>query len=180
MKERPILFSAPMVRAILEGRKTQTRRLVKESVVTGAIIHGLMSVRPGFDLAKCPYGQPGDQLWVKEAIKCVDGGSDYAHVVFSADEGTTKADVWPWKRTTLPGMFMPRGLSRITLEVVSVRVERLNEISPYDACCEGLAPNEGDPLDPVGDFSKLWDSINAKRAPWASNPWVWRVEFKRC
>ncbi len=146
----------------------------------------------------CPYGEPGDRLWVKEAIRkslpftCGDGEPGVSSV-FVADESYTLADCWPWKRDHLPGMFMPRGLSRITLEVVSVRVERLQDIVEADAKAEGCEPwtHGHGPVTPCDEpglhhdrmcrngFEVLWDSINAKRAPWSSNPFVWVVEFKR-
>ena len=178
MKERPILFSAPMVRAILEGRKTQTRRLVKlrpgQEIEHGAVF----SARDPF-LMLSPYGSPGDRLWVRETFH--GGGNGGAEVAFKADYLIAR-DVKRWT----PAIHMPRRLSRITLEVTGVRVERLQDISEEDARAEGIdavrvqtgpAALAGRPW--ATEFCALWDSLNAKRAPWASNPWVWVVEFRR-
>lgn len=194
MHERPILFSGPMVRAILEGRKTQTRRMIKpdwwrcldpEDVDDRARA-----------LTMCPYGEPGDSLWVRERIDRLgepEGADRWCASVYAADLQPTKADAWPWQRSSLPPMHCPRGLSRITLRVTSVRVERLQEISGYDVVAEGVrvegCPCErcgqtsemcpGTELDHVCAFAKLWESINGSRAPWQSNPWVWAVGFER-
>lgn len=197
MKSRPILFSAPMVRAILAGTKTQTRRVVREDAGNrGKLVgdhvrywrrgeedprrwcgcDGLGSI--GWVL--CPYGEPGDRLWVKEAIRFEQAWEDgYESSVFVADGARTKADAWPWKLKTLPGMFMSRGLSRITLEVVGVRVERLQDISEEDARAEGVDQLvlPGFVLTPREAFCRLWDSINGPGA-WDAKPWVWRIEFK--
>lgn len=168
MNERPIIFSGPMVRAILDGRKTQTRRVVKLNASGRAQRKGRNwhLADPECVLA-CPYGVPGDRLWVRETWQDGNGG------IYYATDGNTAA---PWK----PSIYMPRWASRITLEVVSVRVERLNEIGEEDAIAEG-SQCAGVPasLTNRGAFAKLWDSINAKTHPWASNPWVWVVEFKR-
>lgn len=213
MKERPILFSGQMVRAILGGRKTQTRRVVKphppapgvvrsiagqeyslftdrRSVdawrVAGSVgvVRDLMGAEyPEDGRWRCPYGVPGDRLWVKEAIRCVsDPSDDLCASVYVADGADTVADAWPWKPRVLPGMFMPRGLARIWLEVKGVRVERLQDISEEDAAAEGVDPMvvlPGDVLSHTAAFGMLWDSINHKSAPWDSNPWVWVVEFER-
>lgn len=183
VKERPILFSGPMVRAILEGRKTQTRRVKKPQPIDLGVIHIVGQI-------KCPYGQPGDRLWVRETF-CPDWCDE---VIYRADDPTGRAarDAGyshepKWK----PSIFMPRWASRIDLEVVGIRAERLQEISEDDALAEGCEPGGGacsGPMDPVeydgytasDEFAALWDSINAKRGhSWESNPWVWVVEFKR-
>lgn len=206
MAERPILFSAPMVRALLAGRKTQTRRLVKPREPRGSswqmtyIGDGRLwphvYTRPTLTRlapAPCPHGQTGDRLWVKETIRRVHpwhGRYDYAEYV--ADQAPTPLDTWPWKRNVLPSIFCPIGLSRLTLEVTGVRVERVQEISDEDAKAEGVKPTdaaavfqEGGGRHPQmemtcrGAFACLWDSINAKRGcSWESNPWVWVVTFK--
>lgn len=194
MKERPILFSGEMVRAILDGRKTQTRRIVKDSETDSRIYwnpivvneyggwvneHG--SPRP------CRYGQPGDRLWVRETwSQDGRGGTDAEGrdaVYYRAD--FPHPDVWEgfWK----PSIHMPRWASRITLEVTSVRVTRLQEISDKDARAEGCPgwyhesyPDQGEPdaKRPTEEFAELWESINGAGS-WDLNPWVWVIEFKR-
>jgi hypothetical protein len=182
VKERPILFSAPMVRAILDGSKTQTRRVVKQQpkhapFQTEDSIHELGAewfTSHGW-VGKCPYGQPGDQLWVRETwSKCFQraGSSDPAYL-YKAD----LKDGWQylmgpkWK----PSIHMFRVASRIQLEIVSVRVERLNDCSEADAGAEGAYT---DPACPAYDsYATLWDSINGAGS-WKANPWVWVVEFK--
>jgi hypothetical protein len=199
MRERPILFSAPMVRAILDGRKTQTRRLVKprraHEVAYKANDGHVYSIPEG-EVGEhepcgdprplpCPYGAPGDRLWVRETIRRgpvlqdgLIGRRDTA--TYAADGAPTPLDTWPWQRPVLPGIHCPRGLSRITLEVTGVRVERLQDISEDDARAEGVTPTICLPGDVVAygpAFAHLWDSINRTRAPWDSNPWVWVIEF---
>ena len=216
MKERPIIFSGPMVRAILEGRKTQDRRVVKPQPTktdqhfgwqwwksgSPGIGRGSVAISESL-LAEaiamchfCHYGRPGDQLWVREAIELVEGqepddGTGDVLSRYVADGSLTAADAWPWKRRVLPAIFCPRGLSRITLEVTDVRVQRLQEISSDDCFAEGIDTeddvyDEGEKYQSAGSpvvpehyaFTTLWDSINAKRAPWASNPWVWAITFR--
>ncbi len=212
MMERPILFNSAMVNAILAGRKTQTRRMMKHqpvmcdfggglsrlAVTQPNLIEGYEAVSldalPGMlGVLCCPYGNPGDRLWVKEAValeRVWDDGTETS--IFVADGTRTKADAWPWKRNNLPGMFMPRGLRRIELEVVDRWPERLQDISEKDARAEGCEPwahghgpitqndEQGLHHDRMyrNGFEVLWDSINAKRVPWSSNQFVWRVEFK--
>lgn len=202
MKERPILFSAPMVRAILSGRKTVTRRLVSDKVPKGYEFdgyspNGVRCSRPcgetGEKLLPCPYGESGERLWVKETFqpfwsdseicpenRWKDGPEGY-RINYVADSGPEPYEHEDDLRLT-PSIYMPRWASRITLEVVSVRAERLHEITAEDVCREGVEGDELESFPPQGDrkaFAKLWDAINAKRAPWVENPWVWRVEFKR-
>jgi hypothetical protein len=169
MKERPILFSATMVRALLNGSKTQTRRIVKSATP----ILGLatpkewnarradprmqpMSTQSKHHLfwadgyvfgLKCPHGSPGDQLWVKETIRLApdqepDDGTGCVRSVYVADGTPTVADAWPWKRPQLNSIHCPRGLSRIALEITAVRVERLQEISEADIYAEGAITDE--------------------------------------
>ena len=185
MKERPILFSGPMVRAILEGRKTQTRRIVKvrgglEYIGPKGCEHepdswgyphpcddGYLTLADGI---KCPYGKPGDRLWVRETWAPAEWPPTGPPAVYRADEGMFASQ---WK----PSIHMPRAVSRITLEVVSVRVERLQDISEEDALAEGITLVERG-TSPVDQFNKLWESINGPGS-WEANPWVWVVEFKR-
>lgn len=151
MKERPIIFSGPMVRAILDGRKTQTRRVVKNPGLPCATDdqHRDEFMRNG----RCPYGYPGDRLWVRETCRAFERREDAIDgVVYSADgafrpiENTNKAaDQWcdlyaygKQRGRIVPSIHMPRWASRITLEVSGVRVERLQKITEADAVAEGL------------------------------------------
>lgn len=183
MKERPILFSAPMVRALLAGKKTQTRRVVK-----GEALQWLKRDKfaPAFvsDAGNhlCPYGQPGDRLWVREAWArtTVFPGSEM--VVYR--EGDSRTDYGgPWK----PGIHMFRRDSRITLEVTGVRVERLQDISEADALAEGIvqlrdggfglpAGEHYHATDPRISYWSLWDHINGPGSVEA-NPWVWAIDW---
>lgn len=202
MRERPILFSSPMVRALLAGTKTQTRRVMKlqpdatwaRDEDTGlhyalkmpASANGL----PWWNIGgigggkECPYGQPGDRLWVRETWNYDPPdevfGKNPDRVIFRADyqhPDTLNADEYPtWK----PSIFMPRWASRILLEITGVRVKRLQDISIGDCCAEGapIADNEPHQTHAVHTwYQKLWESING-HGSWAANPWVWVVEFK--
>jgi hypothetical protein len=158
-----------MVRAILEGRKTQTRRIVTPQPTT---------VDAG-DPPVCRYGSPGDGLWVRERWayrkqfshpRAPDGGA----VVYAADPGNARLKGRAWRQSR----YMPRVVSRITLEIIEISRERLNEITPADARAEGFDP-AADFADPVVWFRALWDQINAEREfGWVENPWVWVVSFK--
>lgn len=258
MKERPILFSGPMVRALLDGSKTQTRRLVKlpkapmhlgewEPITLGGgktfrFVSGgervpvpaevaIWHTRTGQTIC-CPYGVPGDRLWVRESWKtpvqwdhlsgakitaqCLKDGYSKPRcpVKYLADGWLEHNAIWRSNPDFVPGRhrhsrFMPKWASRITLEIVSVRVERLQDISEAAAMAEGaIAPTEpfrdanGLIPYPVSHthtfgFQRLWDSIHGKVATarhnlkalqglknvssnsWAANPWVWVVEFKK-
>ncbi len=176
VKERGLIFLAPMVRAILAGRKTVTRRLVKDDPV-----------------------RVGQILWCRETW-CAPDESDPRYVVYRADVMPDDAKVEARIARTLgaqawrPSIFMPRWASRITLEVVDVRAERLHDIRTADVFAEGAIVNPDAyraGRQPVSSFDgatypnartvwvRGWDAINGKRAPWASNPWVWRIEFRR-
>lgn len=204
MKERPILFSGPMVRAILEGCKTQTRRVIKSaqacdngpwadfaySAQDGLPIFWWKSM-PKFDQRdyrwgqECPYGAPGDRLWVRETWRpCqVPQHNDPSLCIEYRASGYCKSGhLATLNRTNWrPSIFMPRWASRITLEVVSVRVERAGDISVADCAAEGMKLKPGYETEHLKtDFRNLWNEINAKRGySWESNPWVWVVEFKR-
>ncbi|MEW6479746.1 MAG: hypothetical protein AB1455_09875 [Pseudomonadota bacterium] len=186
MKARPMLMSAPMVRAILAGTKTQTRRVVKPQPqrVDGGVPFGdapaWAHAEPGCAVMRCPYGKRGDRLWIREAWArtTVFPGSEM--VVYR--EGDNRTDYGgPWK----PGIHMFRRDSRITLDVTGVRVERLQDISVADAIAEGVnihpdhhsKPRESI-YSPVQAYRDLWESINGPGS-WEVNPWVWVVEFKR-
>lgn len=171
MKERPINFSDTMVRAILEGRKTQTRRAVKNIKPNDYIDigpHTEIHVADLWSIGRSPYGQPGDRLWVREAW----AGTRDGRVIYRADPSLDGADIaWPWR----PSIHMSRGLSRLTLEITAIRVERIQDITVEDARAEGMQGART-----LGDFSELWDSINAARGyGWEANPWVWVIEFNQ-
>jgi hypothetical protein len=177
---RPILFSGAMVRAILDGRKTQTRRIVKpqpEYAQRDGRLLRLEEINPDLWptatarlLPSCPYGAPGDRLWVRETWRRAQDGVLY----YRACTGDDSFDGNAWK----PSIHMPRAYSRITLEITSVRVERVQDIGPGDAYAEGIS--EVYPEHAVFAFRRLWDSINAERGyGWDANPWVWVVDFQR-
>ncbi|TXH90322.1 MAG: hypothetical protein E6Q78_05105 [Rhodoferax sp.] len=175
MKEHPILFSAPMVRAILAGTKTQTRRVVKptpEWIGKSGVLS--FNGRVGLPHAICPYGQPGDRLWVREAWNGYGPFKDGMHYYYRATD--QNPDSTKWK----PSIHMPRAASRITLEITGVRVERLQDISEADAKAEGYKefPGSVNQMDPVTWYQALWEQINGPGA-WDANPWVWVVKFKR-
>jgi len=180
IKERPILFSEPMVKAILAGRKTQTRRVVKDLFMTKA--SGKMM--DGEEEEWCPYGRRGDRLWVRETFQAQwDDRPIYRRVIYRADAAKAIGAYGCVKWT--PSIFMPRWASRITLAITKVRAERLQDMTRDDATSEGvdlseeLFPNVNAPDKALRRFPKLWDSINRKTHPWSSNPWVWVIEFKR-
>ena len=202
MKERPILFSSSMVLAILEGRKTQTRRVVKPQPWRNSVGQWLWERRKGEQIPfnpdlneklyprtklqhVCPYGVPGDALWVKETFQetaamniCHKADSE---VVYRAtDPDWEEYDGWKWR----PSIFMPRKFSRITLEVKEVRVERLQDISEEDCLAEGCPDELGSEYCVDGMSSRkawyadLWDSINNQRGHgWESNPFAWVITF---
>ncbi len=185
IKERPILFSAPMVRAIRAGTKTQTRRVVKPprgyrwlDIDAGTMINDGGHKKHISDL-RGPYGQPGDRLWGRESFL----ENKVGEIIYRADFEDPRALRWR------PSMFMPRWASRITLEVAGVRVERLQDISRSDAIAEGAPPSHpsidrvsrefGYEDFPRSWYTQLWESINGPGS-WDANPWVRAVEFNRC
>lgn len=192
MTEHPILFSGPMVRAILDDSKTQTRRIIKPQADD-------RGYRWTFDRMENWHGQrvqgpvyePGDRLWVRESLVRHDRGIPCR---YAADGGPVFRDGetvgWSWERNRLPSIHMPRWASRLLLEVVEVRVERLQDITAADVLAEGVLTDHSrglvgqHPIEYFDDttvsvFRDLWDSINSKRAPWSSNPWVWCISFRR-
>lgn len=191
MKMRPILFSAPMVRALLADRKTMTRRAIKKPEPTlfpdwfasaswepdfGLVVKDHEGKGRGTWTRECPYGKPGDILWVRETFATDDGKTFW----YRAD-GETYNHGLPWK----PSIHMPRRAARIILQVKSVRVERLAPISELDAYDEGAQEwaaeivRDGNKFPSVRHaFRALWESINGKDS-WDANPWVWVVEFRR-
>ena len=177
-REKPILMSAPMVRALLAGTKTQTRRALRDGTWLDpkAGVIRMCSVAlgvTGFQTVPCPYGQPGDRLWVREAWARTRIAQDHtgAEIVVYR-EGDSRTDYGgPWK----PGIHMFRRDSRITLEITEVRVERLQDISQADANAEGVA---GHPDGPWHAYRALWLLINGPGS-WDANPWVWAVAFRK-
>ena len=186
MRHYPILFSTPMVQAILERRKIQTRRVVKQSSGWDNVWkvshegNGSYCMRTGTQYSipffKCPYGQPGDVLWVRETW-CYIGDTasadnDKNRFHYLASKGKNN---FTWK----PSIHMPKEACRLFLRVKSVRVERLQEITRGDAMDEGCPfANMADGPNPKDWFNNLWQSINGPES-WDANPWVWVVEFKR-
>ncbi len=187
MKERPILFSSEMVRAILDGRKTQTRRVVNWRSDRADEVHdgegqgnSLFEMRDGgwwpyyaYDgmeiPLECPYS--ADRLWVRETF-CpdIDGKPHYRA---TSTDWCANPEFTKWR----PSIHMPRKYCRLLLNVKAIRVERLNDISEDDCKAEGCV----DRGDSAGDeFAELWESINGKRGyGWKENPWVWVIEFER-
>lgn len=160
MKERPIIFSTEMVKAILEGRKIQTRRVIKQRPL------------PVVDYEnRCPYGQVGDRLWVRES---------WTKDIYTGQVLCYKADEILENIRWISPFFMPRHASRILLEITEVRVERLQEILFTDIIKEGINPQEKLPSQVKAEFASLWDSLNAKRGySWETNPWIWCLTFRR-
>lgn len=221
IKERPILFSGAMVRGLLDGTKTQTRRSIKpqpeEDEALGYLIPKPKRLIQGKDdtgvcftrhpessrllLEQCSYGQPGDRLWVRETAAFLDESVTYSagRWVYRADASADNAFAVKFSGGWKPSIFMPRVASRILLEIVSVRVERLQDISETDAVAEGVnmrqpAYYEIGCLTMIHDHNRdvlafadvtlgraqyawLWNEINGHRA-WEANPWVWVMEFK--
>ena len=200
-KERPILFSGPMVRALLDGSKTQTRRIVKLGMDScGDPIH------PTDPRLPCPYGQPGDRLWVKETWRASHffdtvpprDLAETAAIRYEADGDLRDAGRKVEAGRIRQSIFMRRWMSRITLEITGVRVERLQEITSADAIAEGIKeyiPEREDLrqrgkwwecyqygehafLDPRESYRSLWESINGAGS-WDANPFVWFIEFRR-
>jgi hypothetical protein len=204
MKERPIIFSTESVRAILSGKKTQTRRVMKKWIPENCHYSGCTEgihyiERPVChdttlmheSIGRCPFGVPGDRLWVKEAF-WIDERDKYA-VVFDDGIIATKSKVWKQNGQLIQDfdglkrhrfwhhkspLFMPRYASRLLLEVTAVRVERLQDIDngSNDVKAEGFDGGDDD----VHDFYVAWDKLNARRG-YSSllNPYVWVVEFKK-
>lgn len=117
--------------------------------------------------------QPGKRYYVREAIRLTQSERpDYDRAEYESDGAVTKLDTWPWKRYRLSAMIMPRGIARYVIEVESVRVHRLHDITEEDARAEGMEWKE-----PCFNFQSAWDAINGRKFPWASNPWVWAISY---
>jgi hypothetical protein len=216
VRERPILFSGPMVRAILAGTKTQTRRVVKpqpfftscQQAATDAVAEiAEAAMRRVLIEDRCPYGVPGERLWVRETWRSRtrdlvaykadgqagawmgDGGGGRIWIRHGWLVGYTapgQTGQWMGEKKYgdrwRPSIHMPRDYSRLTLEVTEARVQRLQEIDHADIRAEGVldkAITGGELVTLRRLFGEAWDSINGKRAPWAGNPWVWAISFKR-
>lgn len=205
IKERPILFSGEMVRALLAGTKTQTRRIMKNQPEASPHFPwiGFKSLTgPGHliypnalpeILAECPYGQPGDRLWVQEewATDSSQDGKDPASfakwpVRYLADGQVRACGAFHVNTNgeNRPAKTMPRWASRTTLEITTVRIERLQKINDADAYAEGATGGHG--VIPGCNYSataqehfrQIWEQINGAGS-WEANPWVWVIEFKR-
>lgn len=213
MTERGMIFNGEMVRAILDGRKTQTRRIMAPQPADDIercifpnpeVIGWKSSLRHKYGSTTahfCPYGKPGDRIWVREAFRVHSRATDVAPLVYKASERNS------WTEQTLrvpvavcnkpatpekwtPSLHMPRWASRILLEITDVRVERLNSIHDVDAMREGIQnlttcshadfgiPGVVNAQHPVRAFQLLWESIYGADS-WRANPWVWVIEFKR-
>ncbi|MEF2265385.1 hypothetical protein V3C40_01215 [Janthinobacterium sp. LS2A] len=210
-----MLFSTPMVRALLAGSKTQTRRICKPMQswvdqacrevmsIDGVPFHFLKGAEEPLERLRCPHGQPGDRIWVRETWR-TDASLDPKPprdfsgwpVKYEADGRALRhgAHFGKTDGKTRVSMHMPRWASRILLEIVSVRVERLNDCSAADATAEGVAPDQVRHISVFGandveraaiyrraaiaPYERLWKSINGASS-WAANPWVWVIEFKQ-
>ena len=185
VKERGMIFNDEMVRAILGGNKTQTRRIVEEKFYGRAVAAELLAKH-------CPYGQPGDRIWVRETYRVHGKATDVATLVYRASvrnswtEQTHRVPVEvcnkPVSEKWTPSIHMPRWASRILLEITDVRVERLHDMSEEDAKAEGATPamykiTPSEAVYRVG-FGDIWRSIYGQDN-WLSNPLVWVIEFKR-
>ena len=216
MKARPILFSGPMIRALLAGTKTQTRRVVKPQPYVANVIDGTTywnvsgqvggRIMLGQDfIASCPYGQPGDLLWVRETFRIGnDVGENWddssepgdLHVIYEdgARDYNVPIDYWNdiprnarevhnsentpehWiSYGPIPSIFMPRWASRLTLLITEVRVQRLQDINAEDCWAEGM-PFSPD-VNPIHDYEETWESINGAGS-WDANPWCWALSFE--
>ena len=216
MIERPIIFSGESVRAIIEGRKTQTRRVVKPqptcfragSRPDVVIDNGEFwlrdwdfGIKRSWQVGPCPYGVPGDRLWVREAWELLDHeGDERVQIAYTGDDiGGLSAAVWvtapKWwiyakgvnedgkplrKHGPQSPLFMPRWASRILLELTDVRVQRVQEIGSEDCVAEGIEWEfRGHPISGLQHaYAAMWDSLNARRGfSWADDPWVWALAF---
>ncbi len=198
MREKPIIFNSEMVRAVLENRKTQTRRVIKKQPKYATEIK--CEMRGGNLVAvpyhrgagmlwneeaktKCPYGKVGDRLWVRETWRIYHGSSS-AQLYWKATPDLTGVQCQEKDYKSIkekpawrPSIHMSRWMSRINLEITDIRVEKVQDITNDDCQREGLKILQGGIL---ANFAVLWNQINAKRGlRWAVNPWVWVIEFKR-
>ena len=199
MRERPILFSTPMVQAILSGNKDTTRRVMKNQDVCRFLeppyMEQINELYRHILIEKCPYGTQ-DRLWVRETWQHKNEDPAAFGYIYKADHTFPQmpASISIWQ----PSIFMPRTASRITLEIMAVGVERLQDITEEDAHKEGIDmykpsqwdvpfmaevrslqyKNGKDDSLAVAKFAHLWNAINSKKYPWVSNPWVWVISFR--
>lgn len=201
IKERPIIFNSKMVRAILAGRKSQTRRLIKNpdyiSCTTGDCPHSRQAECDEFLASVCPIAKVGDGLWVRESfwayytdaksVSVLGYRADLDPHMLACPDDYQIEDPWFLEERCIPSIHMPRWASRISLKVTGVRAERLNQISDTDAQAEGFhGPMTGTDWAnisqigrrPAECFRELWEVVNGDGS-WKSNPWVWVVEFNR-
>lgn len=192
MKEHPILFSTSMVKAILSGQKTMTRRVIKNSLISPKFISGDW-IETGNDdtrhfYLKCPYGKIDDLLWVRETFCILP--EEPVRILFKEKDqrlfdltksNSKKPHLYQWK----PSIHMFKKYARIWLKIKDIRVERLQDITEEDAMDEGITlpkffdPQEEQP-EPSLLFRGLWDSINKERGyGWDTNPWVWVIEYEK-
>lgn len=169
VRERPILFTGEMVCKILDGSKTQTRRVIQARHIHGDMVE-----------VDSPYGIKGDLLWCRETWASLDAKPDQPVIYRATADPCYVPSRWR------PSIFMPRWASRITLELTGIRVERVQEITEEDAIAEGVSESHSVGRDGIGvchtakyHYAQLWDKINGKRAPWHVNPWVWVLTFRR-
>lgn len=189
MTDRPMIFSAPMVRALLDGRKTQTRRVLKPQPPNHVQIYRVGSVWDWRDgtrggSVKVPFAI-GGRIWARETwaegrdAPAPDGA---IFPIYAANWGNRGSQGYELMKPWRSSMFMPRKYSRLTLIVTNVRVQRLHEISEEDAIAEGVGPTfvspDGGSAPHVETYIELWNSLNANRGyPWESNPWVCALTF---
>lgn len=192
MKERPIIFSAAMVRSILDGRKTQTRRVMKSQPYTlrtegfgyPTKAGGFVSLQSEHCLAECPYGKASDGMWVREGT--VVHANIREQLCGYVADGAYASEGWEKRMSSI---HMRRDHCRITLKVTEVRVQRLQDITAAECEEEGIRIIEGDRVCHAGEtkmddaifrdaFGKAWNSINGLGS-WNNNPWVWAITFKR-
>lgn len=178
MKEYPIIFSAPMVRAILDGHKTQTRRILKHRAlecIEVARLEPSFAADPENNFS--PYGYAGDYLWVRETWQSL-GEHDHlspSYIPVGSDlQYPATYDGWESRRR--PSIYMPHWASRITLKITNLRIERLQDISGKDAVAEGVRSRDNRIAQ--SEYKDLWQFINGTDS-WDANPWVWVIEFKR-
>ena len=207
MKEYGMIFSGPMVRAILDGTKTQTRRIIKPQPKDWTTRYGkpwpCIEKNGLVEYQKCPHGEIGDRIWVRETWweppfithRMLRNGADTwpkcDYDIECDNQRREEYREWGWKRK--PSIFMPRWASRIDLEILNIWPEKIQDISEEDAKKEGVVKEfrivvmrpDGGPdysigLSYKGGFANLWDSLNAKKGyGWDKNLWVFVREFRR-